>query len=255
MSEPPLLRGLARVCLAAMALVVVASALLRHFGAGAALQALWATELALLRWLHRIAASGVLVGALVMLGLAWRGRRAGLATAPTLAGAAALVGLALLLSLVGVAGGASRAAPVVLVNLVGGFAMLALCAWLARDPAPDRLGPPARWAGALVLLQAGVGAVAAAGATPECDAWIGCVAAAWLHRGLGVALALALSMFGLWAASRRGCNAGAALAVLGAALLMLGALAALLGGTAPPWIALLHNAAAATALVLLVREA
>jgi hypothetical protein len=246
------LRGVARACAWAMAVVVVASAFLRHFGAGAALQAAWASELALARGLHRVAATGVLVGALVMVVLAWRARR----TAPvlTFAGAGALLGLALLLSAVGVAGGASRAAPVVLTNLVGGLAMLALCAWLARDPAPDRLGPPARWAGALVLLQAGVGAMAAAQATPACDAWVGCVAAAWLHRGFGVALALGLSGLGLWAAVRRGHPAGAALAMLGAALLGLGAMAALLGGVAPPALALLHNAAAAAALVWLARE-
>jgi hypothetical protein len=258
MSEPAALRrlrGVARVCLWAMAAVVVASAFLRHFGAGPALQASWASELSLLRGVHRLAATGVLVGAVVMVVLAWRARRAGLTTTPVFAGTAGLVGLALLLSAVGVAGGASRAASVVLVNLVGGLAMLALCAWLARDPAPARLGSPARWVGALVLLQAGVGAAAAAQATPDCAAWFGCVAAAWVHRGLGVVLALALSMFGLWAAWRRGCNAGAALAVLGTALLMLGAMAALLGGAAPPVLALLHNAAAAAAIALLVREA
>jgi heme A synthase len=257
MSEPSALRrlrGVARVCAWAMAVVVVASAFLRHFGAGAALQAAWASELALARGLHRVAATGVLVGALVMVVLAWRARRAAPASMPALAGAGALLGIALVLSAVGVAGGASRAAPVVLVNLVGGLAMLALCAWLARDPAADRLGSPARWAGALVLLQAGLGAVAAAQATLACDAWVGCVAAAWLHRGLGLALALGLSALGLWAALRRARPAGAMLAMLGAALLGLGAMAALLGGAAPPALALLHNAVAAAALVWLARE-
>jgi heme A synthase len=248
------LRRWALLCALLMAVVVVASAALRHLGASVALQAAWADELVWLRWVHRLAATGVLLGALALLVLAWRGRRTGPAGASMLLGAAALVGLALLLSAVGVAGGASRAAPVVLVNLVGGFTMLALCAWLARDPGPARLGRPARWVGALVLLQAAAGAVAAAQAAPDCDAWVGCVAAAWVHRGLGLGLALALSALGLWAASRRGHPAGAALAVLGAGLLVLGVMAALLGAAAPPGLALLHNAVAAAALALLVRE-
>jgi heme A synthase len=257
-NEPPLLsrlRGVARLCLPAMWVVVVASAFLRHHGASAALQAAWAGELVWARVLHRVAATAVLLGAAGMVVMAWRARHAAPAAARSpLVGALALLGVALLLSAVGVAGGASRAAPVVLLNLMGGLVMLALCAHLARDPAPARLGAAARWAIALMLLQASAGALAGAWATPGCDAWFGCVSAAWAHRGLGVLLALALSMLGLWALSRRGRGAGAWLALLGATLLVLGVLAAALGSAVPPWLAVLHNAAGAAALALLASE-
>jgi heme A synthase len=258
MTEPPdlrRLRGCARLCLLGMGLVVLASAFLRHHGASAALQAAWAGELAWARALHRAAATAVLLGAIVMVVLAWRARRvAPTAARSPLAGSLALLGVALLLSAVGLAGGASRAAPVVLLNLMGGLAMLALCAFLARDPAPARLGAAARWAVALVIVQASAGALAGAWATPGCDEWIGCVGAAWAHRGLGVLLAFALSMLGLWAVWRRGRGAGAWLALLGAALLVLGALTAALASAAPPWMTVLHNAAGAAALVLLASE-
>jgi heme A synthase len=253
---PPLarLRGIARLCLPAMLLVVVASAFLRHHGASVVLQAAWASELALARMLHRVAATAVLLGAVAMVVLAWRARGVAPARGPW-ASALALLGAALLLSAVGVAGGASRAASVVSVNLLGGLAMLALCAQLSRQPAGARLGTPARWAVAAVLLQAAAGALAGAIASPGCDEWLGCTAFAWAHRLLGVLLAFALSMLGLWAAWRHQRPSGAALAVLGAALLVLGALAATLGGSAPPWLAVLHNAAGAAALALLVAEA
>jgi hypothetical protein len=260
MNEEPLplarLSGIARLCLPAMLLVEVASAFLRHHGAGAVLQTVWADELAWARLLHRVAATGVLLGAMAMVALAWRARRVAPVPANArLVSALALLGVALLLSVVGVAGGASRTAGVVSVNLLGGLAMLALCAHLARSPAQPRLGTPARWAVAAVLLQAAAGALAGALAPPGCDEWIGCTAFAWAHRGLGVLLAFALSMLGVWAVWRRGRGAGAWLALLGAALLVLGALAAALGGAAPPWLTVLHNAAGAAALALLAAEA
>jgi hypothetical protein len=43
--------------------------------------------------------------------------------------------------------------------------------------------------------------------------------------------------------------------LLGVALLLRGALAAALGGAAPPGLVVLHNAAGALALALLVRDA
>lgn len=259
---PPVLRrlrGTARACLLAMLLVVAASAFLRHHGASAALQAAWVSELAFARLLHRIAATLVLLGAVAMVVWAWPLRREASATTGPFVQAAALLGVALLLSAVGVAGGASRAAPVVLLNLLGGLTMLALCAHLSRDPArePARpgLGRAAWVAAGLVLLQAGAGALAATQASADCAAFLGCVPAAWVHRLAGVLLAFGLAMFGLWATWRQGRRAGGVIALLGVALLLLGALAAALGSAAPPWLVVLHNAAGALALALLVRNA
>lgn len=258
MSEPPVLRRLratARVCLLAMLVVVAASAFLRHHGASAALQAAWAAELAFARLLHRVAATGVLLGAVVMVWWAWPLRRLAPASTGPFVPAAALLGVALLLSAVGLAGGASRAAPVVLLNLLGGLTMLALCARLARDPARPGLGRAAWLMAGLVLLQAGAGALAATQASADCAAFLGCVPATWAHRLAGVLLAFSLAMFGLWAAWRQGRRVGGVVALLGVALLLLGALAAALGSAAPPWLVVLHNAAGALALALLVREA
>lgn len=256
---PRRLRGTARACLLAMLVVVAASAFLRHHGASAALQAAWASELAFARLLHRIAATLVLLGAVAMVVWAWPLRREALASSGPLVPAAALLGVALLLSAVGLAGGASRAAPVVLLNLLGGLTMLALCAHLTRDPARDPAHPGlgrAAWVAAgLVLLQAAAGALAATQASADCAAFLGCVPVTWLHRLAGVLLAFGLAMFGLWAAWRQGRRAGGVIALLGVALLLLGALAAALGSEAPPGLVVLHNAAGALALALLVRDA
>jgi hypothetical protein len=258
MSDLPVLRrlrGTARACLLAMLVVVAASAFLRHHGASAALQAAWASELAFARLLHRIAATSVLLGAVAMVVWAWPLRREGPATRVPFVPAAALLGVALLLSAVGLAGGASRAAPVVLLNLLGGLTMLALCAQLERDPARAGLGRAAWVMAGVVLLQAAAGALAATQASADCAAFLGCVPATWAHRLAGVLLAFGLAMFGLWAAWRQGRRAGGAVALLGVTLLLLGALAAALGGAAPPWLVVLHNAAGALALALLVRDA
>ncbi|HVK33994.1 MAG TPA: hypothetical protein VM845_16015, partial [Burkholderiaceae bacterium] len=190
--------------------------------------------------------------------MVWWARKArrGAATSyAPLAPSAALLGVALLLSAVGLAGGASRAAPVVLVNLLGGLTMLALCARLSRDPARTGLGRAAWVMVGLVLLQACAGALAATQASADCASFLGCAPAAWVHRLAGVLLAFGLAMFGLWAAWRQGRRAGSVVALLGVALLLLGALAAALGGAAPPWLVVLHNTAGALALALLVREA
>jgi hypothetical protein len=258
MSEPPQLqrlRGTARACLLAMLVVVAASAFLRHHGASAALQAAWASELELMRLLHRVAATGVLLGAVVMLRWAWKAQCAAPSSGVPLEPAATLLGVALLLSAVGLAGGASRAASVVLINLLGGLTMLALCARLSRDPARTRLGRAVWVIVGLVLLQACAGALAATQASADCASFLGCVPAAWVHRLAGVLIAFGLTMFGLWAAWRQGRRAGSVVALLGVALLLLGALTAALGGAAPPWLVVLHNAAGALALALLVREA
>lgn len=258
MSELPVLRrvrGTARACLLAMLVVVAASAFLRHHGASDALQAAWASELTFARLLHRVAATLVLLGAVAMVVWAWPLRRQAPVRTGPFAPAAALLGVALLLSAVGLAGGASRAAPVVLLNLLGGLTMLALCARLSRDPTRAVLGRAAWVAAGLVLLQAAAGALAATQASADCAAFLGCAPAAWAHRLAGVLLAFGLAMLGLWAAWRQGRRAGGALALLGVMLLLLGALAAVLGSAAPPGLVVLHNAAGALALALLVREA
>jgi hypothetical protein len=242
------LRRTAWLCVALMAVVVVASALLRHLGADGALHTVWAGELALARLVHRIAATLVLLGAVAMVLLARRARqRAGLRLA------SALLGVALLLSAVGIAAGASRAAPVVLVNLLGGFAMLALCARLAMPLQAQRSDRTATIALALLALQAAGGALASATASPECVGLSGCAWPALLHRVVGVLLAFGLMVFGIHAAWRLQRWEGSALALLALLLLLVGALAAGIGSMALPVLVIVHNALAAAALALLAR--
>jgi hypothetical protein len=235
---------LAGLCLGLMFVVVVASAFLRHH----ADQTAWAAELALARQVHRVAATLVLLGAIAMLLLARRARDASRTRL-----AASLLGLALLLSVVGVAGGASRAAPVVLVNLLGGLAMLALCTRLALAPRPS-LGRAAAVMLALVALQAVLGALASATASPECVALSDCAAPALMHRVSGVLLALVMLAFGVWAGLWRGRPEGMALALLALAQLIVGTLAASFGSGQVPLAVVLHNALAAAALVGFVRQ-
>jgi cytochrome c oxidase assembly protein subunit 15 len=240
-------RRVAVCCAVLMGAVVVASAFLRHHDAGAAMQAASAAPLAAAaRLLHRVAATAVLLGAVALVLLA----RAGPARdvkAQRLAWA--LLGVALLLSALGIAAGASRSAPVVLANLLGGFAMLALCVRLTMDPA-RRDGSRGAWAMlGLASLQA------AAGAVPECIGLTGCPTFSLAHRIAGVLLALALLMLGLWASSQRRRRSGAMLAVASVALLLTGAVAAASGPLAMPALVVVHNALAATALACLVRLA
>jgi hypothetical protein len=242
------LRALAWLCLCLMGVVVVASAFLRHHGAGDALQAAWAGELALARLVHRIAASVVLLGAVAMMVAA---RRAGERTAFALA--AALFGVALLLSAVGLLAGASRSGAVVLVNLLGGFAMLGLCARLAAQPSRTGIGRAAWTVLGLVALQAAGGALASAHASPDCVGLTDCSPFALLHRVSGVLLAFGLMVFGLWAAWRRQRVSAAVLALLALLLLLLGVLLAGIGSTTLPPLVVLHNALAAAAVVILVR--
>jgi hypothetical protein len=243
----PALARLAALCLALMFVVVVASAFLRHY----ADQAAWAGELARARQIHRVAATLVLLGALAMV---WLARRAQDGVALRLAWC--LVGVAALLSALGVAAGASRAAPVVLVNLLGGFAMLALCARLSLSaPARGGSGRAARWLLALMALQAAAGAIASAQAGPECVALTGCSAAAMVHRVSGVLLALGLLVFGVRSAQRLQRWEDAALALIALLLLLAGVLAAGIGSTTLPALAVVHNALGAAALVLLARSA
>jgi hypothetical protein len=255
-SEVPQLAGATRrriawACTFLMFVVVVASAFLRQH-AGEALQAAWASEIAWARQVHRLAATLVLLGAVALVLWARRARdRSALRTA------SALLGTALLLSGVGLAAGASRAAPVLLVNLLGGFAMLALCArltlaqsWIPASP----LRRSACWLLAVAALQAAAGVWAGAQVQTECVGVSGCEWPALLHRAAGLLLGYAMLLFGILAAWRAR-PAGAALAVAALLLLLLGMLIAAAGGQARPALLVLHNALAAVAVALLARIA
>jgi hypothetical protein len=241
------LRRTALLCAALMAVVVVASAFLRHLGASAALQAVWAGELVLARQVHRVAATLALIGAVMLVVLARRAR------SPRVGLAWSLLGVGLLLSVVGVLAGASRAAPVVLVNLLGGLAMLGLSVRLATGDARAGFGRAPWVVLGLVALQAAAGALASANASPDCIALSGCSAYALLHRMSGVLLALALMIFGARAAWRLQRPSGAALALIGLLLLLLGTVAAGIGSTTLPLLIVMHNALGAAAVGLLAR--
>jgi len=245
----PALRRAALLCAALMAVVVVASAFLRHLGASEALQAAWAGELMLARQMHRVAATLVLIGAVVLVVLARRARSSHAVLAWS------LLGLGLLLSVVGVVAGASRAAPVVLINLLGGVAMLGLCVRLAISDKRAGIGRAAWIVLGLVALQAAAGALASANASPDCVALSGCSAYALLHRISGVLLAFALIVIGVRAAWRLQRPSGAALALIGLLLLLLGTVAAGIGSTTLPLLIVMHNALGAAAVAGLVRLA
>jgi heme A synthase len=242
---------LARVCVALMGVVVIASAFLRLHGANAALASAWADELGLARAVHRIAATLVLLGALVMW---WLARRDGRARA--------LVAVGLALSVLGVVAGASRAAPVVVLNLIGGLAMLALCAALAT-PLPHAAAPTqaadggtrsiARALLAVVFVQAAGGAWASATASADCGFVAGCGALPLAHRTAGVLIASTLIVFGARIAWREGRVSAAALALLAFLSLLVGLLGAGLGTAGMPVLAVVHNALAAATVVTLVR--
>jgi hypothetical protein len=241
------LRRAAMLCVALMAVVVVASAFLRHLGASEVLQAAWAGELALARQVHRVAATLALIGAVVLVVLARRVRL------PHIALAWSLLGVGLLLSIVGVVAGASRAAPVVLINLLGGVTMLALCVRLATGDARAGIGRAAYVVLGLVALQAAAGALASANASPDCIALSGCSAYALLHRTSGVLLSFTLIVIGVRTAWRLQRPSGAALALIGLLLLLLGTVAAGIGSTTLPLLIVMHNALGAAAVAGLVR--
>jgi hypothetical protein len=187
----------------------------------------------------------------MMVLLARRERHAGRGTA--LAPALALLGVALLLSVVGVTAGASRVLPVVLANLLGGFAMLALCARLALPTVHVGVGRAAWVLLALAALQAAGGAAAGAYAPAGCVGLSDCGVLALLHRVSGAALACALLAFGLWARWHTGRRAGAWLCAGATLLLLVGSLNAGLGGPAAPLLVVVHNALAAATLACVAR--
>jgi hypothetical protein len=245
------LRASAGVALAAMFVVVAASAFLRHLGATDVLLAAWAGPLASARLAHRVTATLVLLCAALMVVLAWRERQG--RRGETLALALTLLGVALLLSIVGVVGGASRSLPVVLVNLLGGFTMLSLCARLALPTSRVGVGRAAWLLLAMAAVQAAGGAAAGAYAPAGCVGLTDCGAFALLHRASGAALACALLVFGLWARWRTGRRAAAWLCAGATLLLLVGSLNAGIGGAAAPLLVVAHNLLAAAALACLAR--
>jgi cytochrome c oxidase assembly protein subunit 15 len=194
------------------------------------------------RGLHRGAASTMLVLLIVLLGLVWRhrGRSGGMAALVV-----ALLGLALGLSALGIVGAGSRALPVVLGNLLGGFAMAALSWSLTRRLAAA--APPAAGArlgsGFVALLwlsQAALGGTSGLG--------VAGAVVPLLHVLLGIAAATSALLLGLvlWRSPQR--VEGRALVVLSGAQLLLGVATSTLG--APAMAVLLHNALAAAGLAL-----
>ncbi len=243
------LRRLAWLCMLLMLVVVTASAFLRHHAGAASLSAS-AEQLASVRLLHRVAATLVLLGAVALVVLA---RRAGYRSA--LASASALLGTGLLLSAVGLAAGASRAAPVVMVNLLGGYLMLALCTRLAiaeQSPSAGARGHgAARWLLALLFLQAAGGGWSSADASADCVVLQGCAVPPALHRVGGLLLGYALLLFGLMT-SWRGRRAGHALLLVVLLSMLLGMYVAAVGGSTVPGLLVVHNALAALMILLLV---
>lgn len=261
------LRRMARACLVLVVLVVVLSAFMRHRMAGVGC-ADWPAcygqaqeagregsapafdeDIALARLAHRAVASLVLVLVVAML-------LGSLAPRPALRREAALAGcllvLALGLAVLGVASSGSRSHAVTAGNLLGGFAMLALCARLLavagaapgtrRDPVPFR-GVAAVCG--LLLLQACLGVLASASlALPEAPIHLA-------HRVGAIAASGAVLALGLlaWRRGRR----RSALALAGVLLAVL-ALGLVIGaGTVAMPVILLHNLGAAGLLALAAR--
>lgn len=130
------------------------------------------------RALHRVVASSLLLLLVAMTALAWTGQ-------PRLAAEGSTVllalGLVLFLAVLGVFTSGARLPAVTLGNLLGGLLLFAACVRLAVAPAP--MAQPARrrlrrWAwlaGALLVLQAGLGALVSAGyAGLSCPQLVSC---------------------------------------------------------------------------------
>jgi len=199
--------------------------------------------LALVRGAHRAAATAVLLAvlALAWLALAWRPRQRAEAAL-----AVALLTFALALSVLGIVTPGSRAAGVLLGNLLGGLAMLGLAWSLARrlqaGPARD---VPLAWAAAagtvLWTAQAALGALAGsrlAEAAPNGHLALALLAAPWAF-GVG------------WWARRRGWHLeGAVLMAAAVGQVVLGRAAA--AWAAAPAAVLAHNLVAGLGLALLL---
>lgn len=190
---------------------------------------------------HRMAASAALLLIVVMGVQAWRRRQRAAST--LLAG---LLALALALSALGIVTPGSRAAAVMLGNLLGGTLMFALAwaLWRTLRDAAALPAPLARAASGVALLwmtQAAFGALSGAGA--------GAVATP-AHLLLALPLAIAAFLLALALRSARRRRESHALLVLLALQLLLG-VASGFGGAAPALV-LAHNAGAALGIALLL---
>lgn len=232
---------------------------------------------AVARLVHRVVASGALLLVITMVmvcltarPLLWREGRVALA----------LLALALFLAVLGRWSSDVRVPAVAMANLLGGFAMLALCWRLARRGSASVAAGLRAWAGVGVVLlvcQVALGGLLSASfAATSCGGLADCIAAArtvpwsaldpWrepvlasmppinpsgalvqaLHRLVGIAVALVLLPLGL-AFLRRGRRGAAALLLaLLASALALGLLMA--GSGASLGLALVHNVVAALLL-------
>ena len=202
--------------------------------------------LAAVRGTHRLAASALLLVVITLAALA-------LARAPrdrTVGRfALAMLALALGLAALGVVTPGSRSTAVLLGNLLGGLALLALAwaTWRTLRAMPAPRPSLARWAalGAVLwLLQAALGARSGAGS--------GDVAPMAHLAHLALALLALPGAFAIGhAACRQGCGSeGRALMALAALQGLLGAAAAAFAAT--PTLVLVHNGAAAAGIALFV---
>ena len=258
---------------------------LRQLQQGVAVSAEVQTATAAARLAHRVVAVIALLLVLLMVAVCFSG-------GPVLraegAMALALLALALALAVLGRWSSMARVPAVTLGNLLGGFAMLALCARLAL--AGLALDEPVRtpklrgWvlvAACLLLTQLALGGlVSASFAGLSCGTWADCIQAArtvgwdtlnpWrepvlaalppvnidgalvhaLHRGLAVAVVLVLLPLAVvaWRHGRR--RSAAALMVIVIAQAAVGQ--AMVLGSLPLVLALMHNLLAAGLLVALV---
>ncbi|MFC4297444.1 cytochrome oxidase assembly protein [Castellaniella hirudinis] len=199
------------------------------------------------RTAHRAAASATLLLVLAMLALTLSAQPARCAERRLVLG---LLGLTLCLAVLGLWGRSSLHPAVTLGNLLGGFALFALCTRLARTAtAPVGMtagaatdAPARRWVRPAILL---VLAQIALGSLMRVDA-------AWLHaahRATGLALA-ALLLTISWRLWRQGERAlAAALTILPSLLAALGL--ALTMPAPPPALILAHNLCAALLLAAL----
>lgn len=239
------------------------------------------TTTAAVRLAHRVLATLALL-LVVMMVLVCMATRPMLRTEGAIA--LALLALALFLAVLGRWSSAARLPAVTLGNLLGGFAMLALCARLAVAGVPVPALRLRAWVGAaifLLLTQIALGGmVSASYAALSCSDWTQCLAAAqhagwdtlnpWrepqlhpqppvnpdgalvhlLHRGLGIALAVLVFPLAAFALRRGRSGSAAALLVLLVAQVAVGLMMSL--GALQLQFGLLHNVLAAALLATLV---
>lgn len=296
------LRQLALVCAALLLMTIVLSAYMRLSQAGlgcedwpACYGEAWrspssevSSSHAAARLAHRVVATGALALILAMTLMTWTARppRALVRLLTT-----ALLVLALALAALGIVTPGARTPIVAMGNLLGGFAMLALCWRLVGELALSPVGSGQRlkiWAagaGMLLVIQLASGALVSASFSGlACTDLADCQRAAgstgwswqgldplreprfdlaathvnldgglsqWLHRIGSIVVGAALAMVGVLALRRQRRYAGAALLLMTALQLSLGLLSVSMGLPLP--VALLHNLTAAALLTTLVR--